>query len=308
MFTSYPPAEPKSGLYRVKILSVVQDETTYLIRYDIAVGPSTGWATYMYQHTGEWLLVWRLNKSKATIPVKCAIDAINHSTAYQIQTLDEAPGHHLCLQLYRNKNCQYIDVKKSFSANTFQIHPEDIRIENAGGWKQGNSNWCRAVLLASLSGLPVLHADSHESHSPMVEWCAQHNIILLPQHFVAGDYTMVGSRTIVDRKENIQELYKNFASSDNRISYENAAIFAQATEKQLIYVVGTTPTDKVKQISDLKNWCTTVKGTNFKGSTLEIQLLRHIMHFPNVSFYFVHSQDVCSTTWKLISNQLPSHI
>lgn len=59
------------------------------------------------------------------------------------------------------------------------------------------------MLLANLSGLPVLSSDSREGKSPMVDWCAEHGVIILPQYLPAGDYTLSGSNVIVDRKDNI---------------------------------------------------------------------------------------------------------
>lgn len=79
------------------------------------------------------------------------------------------------------------------------------------------------MLLANLSGLPVLSSDSREGKSPVVDWCAGHGIIILPQYLSAGDYTVANVNVIVDRKDNILELYKDFVCSKNRESYENTA-------------------------------------------------------------------------------------
>lgn len=195
----YPPIPPTDGIYRVKLLSVEQDDAAYYIRYDISVGSSVGWATYMYQQTGKWPLIWRLDKQKGTVAIRCALDALNRSTHANIQSLTEATGHHICLELqHRN----YIGVKRSFPLSAYPIAPDDIRIGIEGGWRKGGPNWLHALLLANLSGLPILYADSHESQSPMVDWCAEHNIVILPQYFSAGDYTTGKTETIVDRKDN----------------------------------------------------------------------------------------------------------
>ena len=116
-------------------------------------------------------------------------------------------------------------------ASAAQITPDDIRIGTTGGWRQGDPNWRHALLLANLSGLPVLNADSREGHSPMVDWCAEHGVIILPQYLPAGDYTLLDGNAIVDRKDNILELYKDFAGSQNRESYENAALLTQMAGK-----------------------------------------------------------------------------
>ena len=67
------------------------------------------------------------------------------------------------------------------------------------------------------------------------------SIVLLSCHkyLPAGDYTLLGGNVIVDREDNILELYKDFAGSQNRGSYKDAALLAQSAGKQLVYVVGT---------------------------------------------------------------------
>ena len=294
----YPPNPPTDGMYRVKLLSLEQDDAAYYIRYDISVGPSVGWATYMYQQTGKWPLIWRLDKQKGTVAIRCALDALNRSAHANIQSLTEATGHHICLELqHRN----YIGVKRSFPLSAYTIAPDDIRIGIEGGWRKGGPNWLRALLLANLSGLPILYADSHESQSPMVEWCAEHNIVILPQYFSAGDYTTGKSEIIVDRKDNIMELYKNFVPSKTRKSYENAALLAQAAGKRLVYVIGTDHDDRVNQISDLKHWSNTIKNQSFSGAWLADQVHRHQIMYPHVSFVFKPKEEICQTIWAMVS-------
>lgn len=294
----YPPIPPTDGMYRVKLLSLEQDDAAYYICYDISVGPSVGWATYMYQQTGKWPLIWRLDKQKGTVAIRCALDALNRSTHANIQSLTESTGHHICLELqHRN----YIGVKRSFPLSAYTIAPDDIRIGIEGGWRKGGPNWLRALLLANLSGLPILYADCHESQSPMVDWCAEHNIVILPQYFSAGDYTTGKGKVIVDRKDNIMELYGNFVPSKIRKSYENAALFAQATGKRLVYVIGTDRDDRVDQISDLKQWSKTIKNQDFSGAWLADQVHRHQAMYPNVSFVFVKKEEICQTIWSMVS-------
>ena len=82
------------------------------------------------------------------------------------------------------------------------------------------------------------------------------------------------SEIIVDRKDSIMELYKNFVSSENRESYENAALLAQVAGKRLVYVIGTDRDDNVNQISDLKHWSNTIKNQSFSGIQLAEQVYR----------------------------------
>lgn len=297
----YPPNTPMDGIYPVKILAVRQDDAAYYIRYDISVGPCVGWATYMYQQTGKWPLIWRLDKKRGSVAIRCALDALNCGSHDRIQSLVESEGHHVCLELRRRMDAKYIDVRKSLPASAYQITPEDIRVGTAGGWRQGDPNWRRALLLANLSGLPVLSVDSREGKSPMVDWCAEHGIVILPQYLPVGDYTTLNSNAIVDRKDNVLELYKDFVSSGNRQSYENTALLAQVGGKQLVYVIGTDPDDHVEQISDLTQWQCTIKNQIFVGTQLYKQILRHQTMYPHVSFVFVKREKLCQTIWDIVS-------
>ena len=297
----YPPKTPIDGIYRVKILAVRQDDAAYYIRYDISVGPCVGWATYMYQQTGKWPLVWRLDKHRGAIAIRCALDALNRGRYARIQSLVESEGHHVCLELRRRMDAKYIDVRRSLPASAYRITPEDIRVDTEGGWRQGDPNWRHALLLANLSGLPVLNADSREGRSPMVNWCAEHGVIILPQYLPAGDYTLLNGNAIVDRKDNILELYKDFVGSQNRESYENAALLTQMTGKQLVYVIGTDPGDYVDQISDLARWQCAIKNQVFVGKQLSDQILRHQVIYPHVSFIFVKREKLCQTIWDIVS-------
>ena len=299
----YPPNPPTDGIYRVKLLSAEQDCTAYYIRYDISVGPCVGWATYIYQQTGKWPLIWRLDKHRGTTVIRCALDALHLSGCANVQSLAQAAGHHICLELHRRTGTRYIDVRRSLPASAYRITPDDIRIGTEGGWRQGDPNWRHALLLANLSGLPVLSSDSRESKSPMVDWCAEHGVIILPQYLPAGDYTTSNSNVIIDRKDTILELYKDFASSGNRYSYENAALLAQIAGKQLVYVVGTTPDNHVEQISDLAHWRCTIKNQTFVGTYLHEQILRHQAMYPHVIFIFAKREEVCQTIWDTLSER-----
>lgn len=297
----YPPQIPMDGIYRVKILAVRQDDAAYYIRYDISVGPCVGWATYMYQQTGKWPLVWRLDKRRGTTAIRYALDALHRSSCVNVQSLAQAAGHHICLELRRRMDAKYIDVRRSLPVSAYQITPDDIRVGTEGGWRQGDSNWRHALLLANLSGLPTLYADSREGKSPMVDWCAEHSIIILPQYLSVGDYTTSNSNAIVDRKDSILELYKDFTGSDNRKSYENAALLAQVTGKRLVYVIGTDPSDHVIQLTDLPHWRTTIKNQAFEGKWLANQILRHQVIYSHVGFVLTKREEVCQTIWNILS-------
>lgn len=91
----YPPNLPTDGIYRVKLLAAEQDDAAYYILYDISVGPCVGWATYIYQRTGKWPLVWRLDKHRGATAIRCALDALHRGSHARIQSLVQAAGQHI---------------------------------------------------------------------------------------------------------------------------------------------------------------------------------------------------------------------
>ena len=111
----------------------------------------------------------------------------------------------------------------------------------------------------------------------------------------------MNGNAIVDRKDNILELYKDFAGSQNRESYENAALLTQMAGKQLVYVIGTDPGDYVDQISDLARWQCAIKNQVFVGKQLSDQILRHQVIYPHVSFIFVKREKLCQAIWDIVS-------
>ena len=139
----YPPIPPTDGMYRVKLLSLEQDDAAYYIRYDISVGSSVGWATYMYQQTGKWPLVWRLDKEKGSIAIRYALDALNHSAHANIESLTESTGHHMCLALqHRN----YINVKRFYPLSACPYYMRTAT--------KANLQWSIGVLSTILSYSP----------------------------------------------------------------------------------------------------------------------------------------------------------
>ena len=103
----YPPNSPIDGIYRVKLLAAEQDDAAYYIRYDISVGPCVGWATYMYQQTGRWPLIWRLDKHRGATAIRCALNALNSGDHVRMQSLEESAGHYICLELHRRSDANY---------------------------------------------------------------------------------------------------------------------------------------------------------------------------------------------------------
>lgn len=136
----YPPKIPMDGIYRVKLLAAEQDNAAYYIRYDISVGPCVGWATYIYQRTGKWPLIWRLDKHRGATAIRCALNALNSGDHVKTQSLEESAGHHICLELHHRMDVRYIDVRRSLPVSAYRIPPGDIRVGTEGGWRQGDPN------------------------------------------------------------------------------------------------------------------------------------------------------------------------
>lgn len=110
---------------------------------------------------GDWISI------EVPLAIRCALDALHRGSHARMQSLAQAEGHHICLELLRRMDAKYIDVRRSLQASAYQITPDDIRVGTEGRWRH-------ALLLENLSGLAVLNTDSREGKSPMVNWCAEH--------------------------------------------------------------------------------------------------------------------------------------
>lgn len=138
----------------------------------------------------------------------------------------------------------------------------------------------------------------------MIDWCAEHNIAVLPVSFPAGDYTIPSSSSIVDRKQDINELYNNFAASANMASYHTAAAIAGAMSKRLIYVVGTTPEDRVQCIDDLATWHGTIPGVgSVDGQAMHRHVAAYRRMYPHTDFVFIDKNQQCEKIWEILNER-----
>ena len=55
----YQPLRPCEGRYLIHIMASKMKDGSLILPFDIAVGPSAGYAHITYLQTGEWPLVWR---------------------------------------------------------------------------------------------------------------------------------------------------------------------------------------------------------------------------------------------------------
>ncbi len=297
----YQPLRPCEGRYLIHIMASKMKDGRLILPFDIAVGPSAGYAHITYLQTGEWPLVWRIRTATGQVVLQHALQALNESGQSAPITLSDAAGHNLAVDIgqYGGK---YLEVRRSYPASTYEVTSDDIRL-GAANWAIGTETAVRAAFLAQLSGLPVLCADVHERESPMVDWCAENRIVLLPSIFPAGDYTASDSRIIVDRKANLTELYHNFASSVSRASYETSACHASALGKQLIYIIGTSPDDNVHQLKDLKHWTARhpkIHNELMHGDYLYRQLRRYKAIHPNTDFRFAPNDRLCKMIYDTV--------
>ena len=301
---NYIPSTPVPGRTIIKIHRVQETADSTLLYYDIGIGPALGYAFYQYQITGQWPLCWKIAKtSAAAIVRRCALDAIQASHS-KIKDLCDAASVSLAVNLdYADSSHTTIRICRSYSLSSYKIDPDDIRIDKNLSWAVGSSEYVRAQLMAANAGQPIIMADHHEKQSPMVDWCADNGIVLLPSLLPAGDYQLPNGKTLVDRKANLLELYNDFVMPDNRLRYENAAMIASAHNMQLVYVVATDPQDAIADLESLKVWSAHLPGQGkvANGANLSAQLQRYQETFPNTSFIFRDKMQLCEMIYKAVN-------
>ena len=301
-FEGYNPPSPAPGLTVINIVSVEEKTDGTYINYDIGIGPSAGYAFVRFQQTGRWPLVWRIgNSPNAEVVYQCALKAAQ-ATDPDIDSLEDVKNISIIAELQYDKS-EGVRVCRSYPLDRHTVLPADIRI-GINSWAKGSSDYIRATLIAKNSGLPVMLADVHEKDSPMVEWCAENRIAILPMTFPVGDYRLPQHDTIVDRKTNILELYEDFVVPDKRRAYETDADFAAACGQRLVYVTATEPGDNVNGMKDLKNWSKPIPGQKptADGVKLLYLLNKHKELFSNVEFRFCDSKKLCSTIYNVLQN------
>lgn len=296
----YQPPRPHAGQYLIRIMDVYKQEDYIILYFDIAVGPSVGYAYAFYLQGGKWPLAWRIHTKSGQTVIQYALRALNDGRQPPLTTILDAAGRNLTVDIDFYNG--YFQVRRSYPASAYHISPADIRIGTTS-WQAGTKDVFHATLLAHLSGLPVLCADTQERQSPMVDWCAENKIILLPSSFPAGDYTIPTSSVIVDRKADLFELNRNFAPSPNRARYENAACYAAALGKQLTYLIGVDPDDHVSQMEDLRTWNSRhpkITDETIDGNHLYTQLTRYMQFHPNTDFRFIPKQHLCESIYQTV--------
>lgn len=291
----YQPPEPTPGKYVIHIIAVVDTPDAWHIRYDIATGPSAGWAQCMYQRTGHWLLTQRVDKVQAKQVADCIIYAA------QVKSMPDVAGHTLVASIQytdgrvTQTGHQYRRIARYYPLTPDSIRPDDIRVSGSSSWSAGSPDMVRASMIARYAGLPVMLADVREKSSPMLDWCADHKITVLPMIFAAGDYMTPQSTVLVDRKDSIAELYHNFASTASYQSYSTAADIADAMGKRLVYIIAADPDDNIKTLDDLQHWQGNIPGLGpVTGATMYDHICRYMSIHSNTDFVFVPRDAQCA--------------
>lgn len=304
---TYHPSALPPGRHVATITGMRRDSKAIYITYDIATGNHAGWADITYIITGSYLLQQRIDIARGRQVLECLCHAAGVGVADDINDLI---GKQVVIDLqyddyqYGNPDQHHYRIRRTYPLTPDDIHPDDIRV-GTERWSSGSPDVIRAAMIAYRSGLPVLLADKQERQSPMVDWCADHSIAVLPVVLPAGDYTAPSSSVIVDRKQDINELYSNFANSVKMASYYIAAAIAGAMGKRLIYVVGTTSEDQVQCIDDLATWHGTIPGVgSVDGQAMHRHVAAYRRMYPHTDFMFVSTHKQCEVIWAIINNKV----
>ena len=301
-FAGYNPPAPTPGLSIINLISAEAKAGGTYINYDIGIGPAAGYAFIHYQQTGIWPLTWIISDSPAADAVyQHALDAVQASNP-DINSLEDVRGVAIAAELAYDSS-GYIRVCRSYPHNHCVIPPAAIKVGTTS-WANGSPDFMRASLVSKNSGLDILLADVHEKSSPMVDWCAEHSIAIQPMLFPAGDYRLPLHDTVVDRKNNLLELYENFVMPDKRLAYEMNAVLAAAHGRRLVYVTATKSEDHVGTLKDLRNWSAQIPGkaAAADGEKLHYRLVQHQKFFPNVEFAFCDEKKLCSTIYNILQS------
>lgn len=300
---SYNPPAPLPGRYVATIMTTYRDDRGIYITYDIATGDHAGWATITYLTTGYHPLQQRIDIARGGQVLECLCHAAGAGS------VNDLAGKQVVIALRyddrqpNNPDKHHYHICRTYPVTTDQIHPDNTRV-GTERWSSGSADVIRAAMIAYRSGLPVLLADKQERRSPMIDWCAEHSIAVLPVAFPAGDYTTPSSGAIIDRKQDINELYSNFADSVKMASYHIAAAIAGAMGKRLIYVVGTTAEDQVQCIDDLATWHGTIPGVGpVDGKAMYRHVAAYQQMYPHTDFVFVAKGEQCEKIWEILNER-----
>ena len=296
------------GRVLLNILAAKKTSTAVEVFYEIVTGPYAGASSAFLHTTGKTPIKQRIDLKHGEKPLQCLCRAAGCKDLNDL--CENGPGRQIwanvCVQFVNERT--YFRVSQTYPFSRYSLKPEDILI-GTDGWGAGKPDVDRAIILAKYSGCPVLFADVHERYSPMVTWCADHGITILPVPFVAGDYSVVGSSCIVDRKAGIDELHDNLIITERFQRYCRSAMLAGLMDKRLVYVIATKPEDYVSTLEDLKHFFR--PGSHggqpkLDGKWLYNQIMRYQTWYPHTDFIFVPEEKLCETIYQVVCDGVNS--
>ena len=296
------------GRILLNILAAKKTLTAVEVTYEIVSGPYTGVSSAFLHTTGKTPIKQRIDLKRGQKPLQCLCRAAGCKDLDDL--CENGPGRQIwanvCAQFVNERT--YFHVSQTYPFSRYSLKSEDI-LTGTDGWGAGKPDVDRAIILAKYSGFPVLFADVHERNSPMVTWCADHGIIILPFLFVAGDYSVKDSSCIVDRKANIEELHDNFIITERFHRYCRSAQLADLLGKRLVYVTATKPEDQVSTLKDLKHFSRPGSHDGqpkLDGEWLYNQIVRYQTWYPHTDFMFVPEDKLCETIYQVVCDGVNS--
>lgn len=299
--TPQPPVT-NDALYLAKIVAIEQNDHAVTIYYEFAAGPNAGWAAQVYIRTGSWPFRQRIDRKYGSAALRAFLESIGRSDLSSVSHIDLNHGLWNCVDVQWTEYNGHVfpQVKRVYSSQTYPFTADDFRI-SADKWAKGSPDVNHAVALAHNAPYPVLLADTQERHSPMIDYCAENRICIIPVSGMPGDYMIPNGSIVVDRKANLSELYHNFSHGQSWLSYAIAAELAAAQHKMLVFVTAVEPADHVQKLCDLEHWNGVLPGgTPLQGKTMLQQIRRCLFLFPHVKFHFVLRDNLCEQIWKIV--------
>ena len=172
---SYNPPAPLPGRYVATIMTTYCDDRGIYITYDIATGDHAGWATITYLTTGYHPLQQRIDIARGRQVLECLCHAAGAGSVNDLAGKQVVIDMRYDDRQSGNPNQHNYRICRTYPVTTTYIHPDDIRA-GTERWSSGSADTIQAAMIAYRSGLPVLMVDKQERQSPMVDWCAEHNI------------------------------------------------------------------------------------------------------------------------------------
>lgn len=109
---------------------------------------------------------------------------------------------------------------------------------------------------------------SQDAH--LREYFNRHEIPYLIQKLDTGDYALPGGKTVIDRKQNLEELAKNLLNAKDHARFLREVRRAHESGLKLVVLIEHGPT--IKSLDDVKKWRS--KWTGASGYSLAREMRR----------------------------------